>query len=190
VEIYETFFAPRRRQAERLLEIGVLRGNSVRMWEAYFSRAKIFGLDIRDMTEHETERIKTAIVDQAEREELAQFLEEHGSDFDIVIDDGGHSMEQQQVSLGFLFPHVRPKGIYVIEDIHTSFRRLYKGYGVKKGGANSTYTMIQNFIRDGVFSSEYMTASELAYLNAEVAHCLYSYRPNKHHSDLFLCLKK
>ena len=190
VDLYDTFFAPLRSRAERVLEIGVLAGESVRMWEAYFPRAAIFGIDIDDASQYQTERIRTFMADQANREQLTGFIDEHGSGFDIVIDDGGHSMEQQQVSFGFFFPHLRSRGIYIIEDIHTSFPSLYQGYGVEDGAGNSTYSMITNFVRDGSFASQYLTAAELGALNSQADHCLYSYRPNAHHSDFFLCVKK
>ena len=124
VELYEKFFSPVRNQAKRVLEIGVWRGDSLRLWEEYFPSARIFGIDINDSSRYNTDRIITAIADQANREQLGQFIEAHGSDFDIVIDDGGHTMEQQQTSFGFLFPHVRSGGIYIIEDVHTSFPNL------------------------------------------------------------------
>ena len=190
VELYDTFFEPMRNRAERVLEIGVYKGESVRMWEAYFPRAAIFGIDIKDTSRHETQRIRTFVADQANREQLTRFIDEHGSGFDIVIDDGGHTMEQQQVSFGFFFPHLRSRGIYIIEDIHTSFPNLHQGYGVDESAGNSTFTMITNFVRDASFSSEYLTDSELAALDSQVDHCLYSYRPNELHSDFFLCVKK
>jgi hypothetical protein len=40
---------------------------------------------------------------------------------DIIIEDGGHTMQQQQVSLGFLFPYVKANGLYIIEDLHSSY---------------------------------------------------------------------
>ena len=41
--------------------------------------------------------------------------------FDVIVDDGGHSMKQQITSLIHLFPKVRSGGVYVIEDLHTSY---------------------------------------------------------------------
>ncbi len=190
VSFYEILFAPIRDQAERVLEIGVLNGDSVRLWRDFFPRAEIFGIDIIDTSQHETERIHTFIADQANREQLQRFVDTHGSGFDIIVDDGGHTMEQQQTSFGFLFPHVRPGGIYIIEDIHTSFPDRYSGFGVNEGGSNSTFTMITRFIREGQFRSAYLTEQELAFLDAAVDQCLYNYRPNRHHSDLFLCFRK
>ena len=190
VEIYDLFFQPVRERVERVLEIGVFKGDSMRLWEAYFPTAHIYGLDIVDSSAHDTDRITTAIADQADRMQLGAFIEAEGSDFDIILDDGGHTMEQQQISFGFLFPHVRPGGLYVIEDIHTSFPQLWPGYGVEDGGANSTYTMIDRFVRTGAFESRYLTATELEYLTRNVEHCFYSYRTTEFHSDFFLCEKK
>ena len=44
----------------------------------------------------------------------------HGG-FDIVIDDGGHTWYQQQTTFEFLFPRINPDGMYVIEDLSTSY---------------------------------------------------------------------
>ena len=190
VPLYDTFFEPRREATERVLEIGVLEGGSMRMWQAYFPNAQIYGLNINDSSSHDTNRITTFVADQSSREQLGGFLEAHGSDFDIVIDDGGHSMEQQQTSFGFLFPHVRQGGVYIIEDIHTSFPDLYPGYGVSSDGTNATFAMIERWIRTGEFQSEYLSDEELDYLTQNVDHCLYSYRTTEFHSDFFLCQKK
>ena len=190
VEVYELFFAPIRHQAERVFEIGVLYGDSMRLWEAYFPNAKIFGIDIEDTSEHDTDRITTFVADQSDREQLGRFIETHGGDFDIVIDDGGHSMEQQQVSFGYLFPFVRPGGYYVIEDIHTSFfDPAVPGFGVEKDRQNTTFTMIHRSVLTGSFRSRYLSEGEMAYLDRHVDHCLYWYR-FKAQSDLFLCRKK
>ena len=189
VELYETFFAPKRHEVTRLLEIGVQKGHSMRLWEDYFPTARIFGVDIVDSSQHDTGRITTFIADQASREQLGEFLLAHGSRFDIIIDDGGHRMDQQQISFGVLFPHLRSGGLYVIEDVHTSFPELRPGYGVDHGGANSTYSMIDRFNRKREFTSQYLSDAELEYLTTKVAHCLYSYRPNEFHSDFFLCYK-
>ena len=42
-----------------------------------------------------------------------------GGDFDMIIDDGGHTMEQMQISLNYLWDQVKPGGLYVIEDLHS-----------------------------------------------------------------------
>ena len=161
VELYDVYFQPKRQQVKRLLEIGVLRGHSLRLWEAYFPTALIYDVDIEDASAHDTDRITTGVADQASRKELGALVESHGANFDIILDDGGHTMKQQQVSFGFLFQHVAQGGMYIIENIHTSFprgrRRL--AFAVEKGRANTTYAMIDRFVRTGVFESQYLSST-------------------------------
>ncbi|MEM9552852.1 MAG: class I SAM-dependent methyltransferase [Acidobacteriota bacterium] len=188
VEFYDKLFSPLRSEARKVFEIGVLRGESMRLWEAYFPRAEIYGIDIKDTSEHDSDRISTAIADQASRSDLHQLIEQIGGDFDIIIDDGGHTMEQQQISFGALFPHLKAGGLYVIEDIHTSF--FGPRYGVEPNGQNSTFAMIQGWFAEKEFQSQYLEPEEIQYLVENVSHCLYWTRANEHRSDLFVCWKK
>ncbi len=93
-------------------------------------------------------------------------------------------MEQQQVSLGFLFPYVRPGGFYSMEDIHTSMPNIYPGFGVGPNEANTSLNMVFKYIRSAPlkFESEYMLPAELAYLNAEVETADLHLANNQRHS--------
>jgi hypothetical protein len=57
--------------------------------------------------------------DQSSPEDLAQVTED--GPFDVIVDDGGHSMLQQIVSLRELMPLVKPGGVYVLEDLLTTY---------------------------------------------------------------------
>lgn len=169
-EVYDHFFLPLRGEPIRILEIGIDQGGSLLMWADYFPKGRIFGIDIEDRSSMETDRTRTFVADQAKRDQLGAFLAKYPGPYDIILDDGGHSMEQQQVSLGFLFAHVRPGGYYVIEDVHTSLPAFYpyKGFAVAPDGSNSTLLMLETFVRTGRFESRYMTAEEAALLTKEV----------------------
>src|SRR5687767_15859096 len=163
-ELYERLFFPWKDEPIRIFEIGIAGGGSLKMWESYFPQARIFAADILPKSEFDNARVKTLVADQANRDQLQAAIDTSGSDIHILIDDGGHTMEQQQVSLGFLFKHVRPGGYYVIEDVHTSLPALWQGYGVEPGGRNTTLRMLENYVRSPVpkITSKYMRSDETA----------------------------
>ncbi len=164
-EIYDRILSPLRAEPLRILEIGIAEGGSIELWEDYFPRAEIFGIDIVDKSAMERDRVTTFVADQADRVQLGRFISQHGGEFDLIIDDGGHAMHQQQISLGFLFQYLKPGGFYILEDVHTSF---YTDFGVEDNGANSTYTMIFNYVGNVEMKSRYMTEAEMLYLEDNI----------------------
>jgi hypothetical protein len=173
VEVYELFFYPIRNVAKKIAEIGIETGSSLHLWREYFPHATIYGIDIDDKSNLDSERIKTFVGDQSKKEDLQKFITKYGSNFDFILDDGGHSMEQQQISLGFLFKHVKPGGYYIIEDLQTS---LWRKYGAEPDESNTTLTMIQNFMKTRYINSKYLTNEEIEYLNKTIAYCNLLYR--------------
>jgi demethylmacrocin O-methyltransferase len=188
-ELYERLFLHWKNEPITIFEIGVAKGGSLKMWQAYFPQARIFAVDIESKTEFDTPRVRTFVGDQAKRDELKPAIDAAGQPH-ILIDDGGHTMEQQQVSLGYLFPHVRPGGYYVVEDVHTSLPALWKGYGVERDGANSTLRMLENFVRGSTPSirSKYMLRDEMTYLDQHIESVTIRHRPQSR--SIMAVLKK
>lgn len=162
LNFYEKYFDVYRNKHINVLEIGIWKGASLKMLEEYFENAIIYGIDIKECTQYESERIKTHIANQSKRDDLEKTL---NAEFDIIIDDGGHKMDQQQISFGFLFKKIRSSGIYVIEDLHTS---LSDGYRDHKPYETSTLYMLEHFQKYNVITSEYLLPEEIDYLNANI----------------------
>ena len=177
-ELYERLLFDLKNQPVRIFEIGIEDGGSIKMWQEYFPKSSVIAVDINPKKMFDNERVRTFVADQASREQLNKVLESAGRDFDIILDDGGHTMEQQQVSLGLLFRSVKPGGYYIVEDVHTSIPELWKGYGVSADRGNTTLKMIQDYMAAAPprFTSGYMTADELAYLNQHVESVNLHYR--------------
>jgi hypothetical protein len=123
---YERHFAPLRHRPIVMLEIGLGRGASLRMWREYFSRAALYGLDVKDGRHLEAPGLRIFQGGQADADVLERLLAQTGP-LDIVIDDGSHRWDDQIASFQKLYPHVQPGGYYVIEDLHTSYRDKYQG---------------------------------------------------------------
>jgi hypothetical protein len=159
---YQHHFTKLRRYRLNLLEIGIggyddprLGGNSLRMWKAYFRKGNIFGLDIYDKASHDERRIKTFVGSQADEESLRIIAAEIGA-IDIVIDDGSHINSHVTTAFKVLFPLLSPNGIYVIEDLQTSYWDDDNWDGSSDLAAAHTSMNFLKSLVDGLNYEEYM----------------------------------
>ncbi|MFD3293597.1 class I SAM-dependent methyltransferase [Aquirufa sp. KTFRIE-69F] len=140
-DIYDRYFNKYREQPNVvILEIGVANGGSIEMWKNYFGpNAKIFGIDINpECKKFESENVKIFIGSQSDKIFLNQ-VKQSIPQLDILIDDGGHSMSQQITTFEVMFEHVKNDGIFLCEDVHTSYWLPYGG-GYKRSGTFIEYT--------------------------------------------------
>lgn len=122
--LYERFLTG----TERLLEIGVDRGGSLRMWRQYLPDAVIVGLDINPKAarhDDPDDNVHVRIGDQRDAGFLQTVLDEFGP-FDTVLDDGGHTPKQMIETFQYLFPRLKPGGIYIVEDVCANYWTLYR----------------------------------------------------------------
>ncbi|MBU3714746.1 MAG: class I SAM-dependent methyltransferase [Ferruginibacter sp.] len=139
-EIYEKYFSKYIGQELNILEIGISHGGSLQLWKKYFGdKVNIFAIDINpECKKLEEERIKIFIGSQEDKVFL-QEVKKNLPALDIIIDDGGHTMNQQIVSFENLFLKLKNEGIYLIEDTHTSYWYEFHG-GLKKASAFIEYS--------------------------------------------------
>lgn len=117
---YAFYFDRLRFEKLNILEIGLGGGGSVKTWKEYFANAKIVGVDILDERYLEEERIHILQGDQSDFNFLAKVNSLHGP-FDIIIDDGSHLNKDMKNSFEFLFPLLKPGGLYITEDLHACY---------------------------------------------------------------------
>jgi cyclopropane fatty-acyl-phospholipid synthase-like methyltransferase len=165
IDIYEPYFR-NMSDSKHILEIGVYRGGSLKYLSDKFKDGNIYGIDIENKTQYDEERIKTYIVNQEDRNALEKFLEETDVEFDIIIDDGGHTMKQQQVSLGVLFKKLKKGGIYILEDLHTS--RLENFGTIFPDDLITTLDMLQSLKYTKNIVSNHMLDDEKEYIRNNV----------------------
>jgi 23S rRNA U2552 (ribose-2'-O)-methylase RlmE/FtsJ len=139
-DIYDKYFKRFRNEKVRFLEIGVYQGGSLQMWKNYFGeKAEIYGVDINpNCKQVEENQIKVFIGDQGNREFWKNFKEEVPR-LDIVLDDGSHRFKDQINTFEEMFGHISTNGIYMVEDICTSYLHKYGG-GYKKTGSFIEYS--------------------------------------------------
>lgn len=128
------FFLSRFRQREEvsLLELGIgpdwNMGASLKIWNDFFQRAdtKIKMVDINPRAkEFEDDRVSIEVGDLSKTDFLTSLAQ---SSFDVIIDDASHLWGHQTRGFINLFPAVKLGGVYIIEDIHTSFGNMRDRY--------------------------------------------------------------
>lgn len=149
-----------------VLEIGTNKGSSLRMWAEFFPNAEVHGIDITRQYEIASNldhpRIRTHLLDQGSKSELDAFVhwELRGKKFDIIIDDGSHDQNDQQVSLGMLFGCLRKGGLYVLEDIITG-EDWWDGRVYNRRKVQPTRELLQEFSRTGRLPKDFLNGSDI-----------------------------
>lgn len=127
----------------KLLEIGVLNGDSIRMWREWFPDCEVHGLDLFEANPipdipgvvwHKGNQCDYVLLDALQNE-----------DFDIVIDDGSHNSRDQMMTFFGLFNGKH----YYIEDLHCCYSRFYQA------GLPSEATAM------GIFSNDHLEGLHL-----------------------------
>lgn len=123
IDIYAEQLAPYRTTAKNILEIGLMSGDSLRMWEEYFS-GTVHGMDcdiqphggladLRPIMQEYNHHIY--ILDATDKKQVGRAFK--GIKFDVIIEDAGHEITQQLTIYNNFKKHLSKGGIYIIEDI-------------------------------------------------------------------------
>jgi hypothetical protein len=128
-DIYEKHFSKFKSTPPKILEIGIQHGGSIDMWNYYFqNKCEIIGVDIDTKCQSLKfgNNVKIVIGDQGSNAFWKDFLLQNG-EFDIIIDDGGHTMKQQITTFEEIFKSLKDGGVYLCEDTHTSYWKSFGG---------------------------------------------------------------
>jgi hypothetical protein len=107
---------------DKILEIGIEGGASIRTWEEAFRRATIVGIDHNPKSAAiKFDRAATLCGDAGSEATWDQVRAGFGPDIDIIIDDGSHTGYGMIQTFQLAWPLVRSGGIYCIEDLHAAY---------------------------------------------------------------------
>jgi hypothetical protein len=132
--IYSVLFRQLRTKPLRIFELGLGTNNpnlassmgvygkpgaSMRGWRELFPRARIYGADIDRDILFTDDRIETFYCDQLDADAIRSLWSQPSlrEEMDIIIDDGLHTMEGNVSFMNGSLEHLRPGGVYVVEDI-------------------------------------------------------------------------
>lgn len=161
---YPLFLERLREKKISMLEIGVYKGESIKLWSKYFSKAKIYGLD--NKVGYKFDKGEVFKGDQSDTNVLNTITKKIGNKVNFIIDDGSHKPEHQIVTFNYLFPNLlKQEGIYIIEDIETSYWKngVCHGYPIKCGYKhhNNVVEVFKNVI--DTLNSEFINKSAIEY---------------------------
>lgn len=160
-EMYNNLFYLMTNQPIVLLEVGIARGASLLMWNEYFPKAKIIGVDISlnyidtsrplgieggGWNDKSRENIQLHVMDQTDPKLKTLVLD---NNVDIFIDDGSHRAIDQIATFTNIYPILKSGSFYVTEDIHCNFLETNSFYShiiklLSKNEINSLLFTINN----------------------------------------------
>lgn len=172
--VYHSALHTMRFEAQKVLEIGIYgttpfnAGASLKAWADYFPNAIIYGVDLFDYSFLNSGRITTIVADQGIiSDNLERVTGIAGGDFDLIIDDGSHQMHHQQISLSYLFRHLKPGGYYIIEDLPSSYDASWNPSGTQY----NTMLMLEMIHHTGVVLSDHISDDDKLYLQEQIERC-------------------
>jgi hypothetical protein len=118
--VYQKWMKPLQNQQIRLLEIGSYMGGSLILWHDYFQNGVIDSLDIWDGRSSESKSLNRVNFFQmdAYTDECVIFVKNYNpSGYDIIIDDGPHTLESQINCVQNYLYLLKEGGILFIEDL-------------------------------------------------------------------------
>jgi hypothetical protein len=139
-------------------------GQSLEFLKDFFPNAIIYGIDLYDKKEYDSDRIITLIGNQESRYDLNNIVKQTNCEFDLIIDDGGHTMRQQQITFSVLFKNLKSNGIFIIENLHTSDREPW----MNSDDEISTLNMLRYYNENNIIKSNHMTDEEKKYLENNI----------------------
>lgn len=125
-QIYELLFSKYKNKKIIFVEIGVLDGGSLEIWKKYFGKnSRIIGIDNNpSCKKFENKNFEIYIGSQSDQNFWNSFYKKIGK-IDILLDDGGHTNDQQITTIINSVSHIKDGGLIVIEDTHTSYQKHF-----------------------------------------------------------------
>jgi len=140
IDFYEKFFL--NKEFNSIAEIGIWKGDSIKWLLERFKNSQIYAADILPIQNEwpKDQRVTYYNIDQGNVDQVKSFF--NTAYFDLIIEDGSHDPIHQVKCLLEGFKKLNSKGLYILEDIHTSV-------GYNKGNALTVLLGIDHYLRIG-----------------------------------------
>ena len=155
-EFYEKFFKNIKNEKLDIFEIGSFKGNATASLFFYFKNSIIHSADLYpDIFCYSSKRIKNFKLDSSSSKDLSKISKKMS--YDIIIEDAGHYLKDQIISLFKLFPSLKKNGIFIIEELDFPDTRKDMNQDMDK---NTLYNILKLIIKKKDFHSKFITTKE------------------------------
>eukprot|EP00588_Corethron_pennatum_P002561 CAMPEP_0194299762 /NCGR_PEP_ID=MMETSP0169-20130528/60885_1 /TAXON_ID=218684 /ORGANISM="Corethron pennatum, Strain L29A3" /LENGTH=384 /DNA_ID=CAMNT_0039049873 /DNA_START=450 /DNA_END=1604 /DNA_ORIENTATION=- len=129
-EAYHNHWQRYRGKKVTFMEIGVQSGGKIPLLRNYFGSGFTYvGIDINPSTKmFDGEDWINIEIGNSEDPAFWKEMRAKYPKVDLFLDDGGHTMNQQRVAIEEMLPHVQSDGVYMCEDLNTSWSTKFGGY--------------------------------------------------------------
>ncbi len=116
---YQKYFENLKSNNLKILEVGSFHGNASAALYFYFKKSKLFAADIYpDLFRYRSNRIENFYVNSSDENSIQKnIIDKFSDNFDIIIEDAGHSLKDQIISLFMLFKKLNSGGLFIIEEL-------------------------------------------------------------------------
>lgn len=125
LDLYQTLFNNKKNTAKNILEIGIFKGGSIKLWSEFFINANIYGIDIMDINANCDDIINKEniiLYEKSDAYDYNIFNEKilfKNIKFDVMIDDGPHTLETMIQFIKLYSQLMTDDGILIVEDVQS-----------------------------------------------------------------------
>jgi cephalosporin hydroxylase len=163
LDVYDRVLGRMRDHVEAILEIGVLKGGSLRLWKAWAPHARVVGLDIDPAARAYCPSDCSLVTgSQDDTNAVAEAIEACGGSPTLVIDDGSHAVEHMMASFRLIWQCVPSEGFYVIEDTGCTYHDVdpkWPGMHINRRVRKNDRKVIDEFIRENIEEIDHQQGS-------------------------------
>ena len=123
--VYEELLQKKKLSAKAVLEIGIYYGGSIKLWKDYFVNARVYAVELFDLRhvwdilQHDERIVLYTSTDAYNPQFVRTKLADQGLRFDMILDDGPHTLESMKACIQLYLPLLTDDGILIIEDIQS-----------------------------------------------------------------------
>jgi hypothetical protein len=123
--LYQTLLESKKNTAKNVLEVGICKGGSIKLWSDFFTNATVYGMDIIDDNsvwegiKNNEKIILYTSTDAYDNDFFTTHFLNKNIKFDFMLDDGPHTIESMKQFIRMYLQLMTDDGILIIEDVQS-----------------------------------------------------------------------